>query len=283
MRCFTFQFDPNKPSEESLTPGIKTILSRKGHRIVLLGAQEAHCSSQVIFFDRGKENEPVVDKNGLVHLAYPAKRTYNYKRRDGEVEGREKTVLKFAFRSPTKILLRINTSTPSPKKISFSIDSHHPQSNKINGRWQAVGGWPKEWAKAHGFSDGQRWSDDLIVMDDQDIIMIIPAGGGRSDRMIVRNDKGGITCLPEREYSQIVEAYKKEVANAIKARELAEEAEEPVGESVEADVDRTLEIEKAHEPEETKAELAVDSEAEGKAPRVNNTVIHSAEGETIGA
>lgn len=274
MRCFTFHVNPKKPLEEALTEGIQTTLSEKGRRLVFLGSKGAHCLCQIVFFDRGKMNEPAVDEAGLVHLAYPAKRTYNHKK-DGVVEERERVVLKRAFRSPTKILLRINTSTSS--------------SHKINGRWQAKGGWPIEWVKSHGFSNGQRWRDDLIVMDDQDVIMIIPAGGGRGDRMIVRNDKGVIACLPEREYYELVEAYKKEMAAAKKAHELAEEAgeaipEEEVVETVEAGDNQDPETEKEQEFEEIEAKSSDGKVEEGKAPQTSdNAVLHTEEGETIGA
>ena len=136
-----------------------------------------------------------------------------------------------------------------------------------------------EWVKAHGFSNGQRWRDYLVVMDDQDVIMIIPAGGGRSDRMIVRNDKGVISCLPEREHYELVEAYKKETAAALKAQELAEE----VAEVVEASDENDLEAEKVQSSEEIEAESSNGKVEEGKAPQDDKSaIVHTEEGETIG-
>lgn len=264
MRCFTF-------FHGKITPGIQTTLShKKKRRLVFLGAKGLKCVCKIVFFDKG--NEPDIDENELVHYAYPTKRKFNKKnKRTGQSTPREEVVLKKAYESPTKILLRINTSTASV--------------HKINGRWQEVGGWPTDWVNAHGFSKGQRWRDDLIVMDDCDIIMVVPAGAGRSERMIVRNDRGVISCIPELEYHRIVEAHEKEMA-AIEARqESAEEAVEDKTETVDAGDDYDLETKEKTSHEETKAESSNDEVEEGKAPHGESmeTVLHSKEGETIGA
>jgi hypothetical protein len=280
MRCFTF-------FHKELTPGIQTTLSKKSRRLVFLGCKGDYCKCGIVFLDRGKDEdglstEPEVNEEGMIQLAYPAKRKFHYKIAEG-VEQRERVVLKRAFKSPTKILLRVNTSTLS--------------KHKINGRWQARGGWPQEWVKAHGFSNGQRWHDDLIVMDDQDVILIVPAGGGRSDRMIVRNDRGEISCLPELDYLRILHEHQKEIAEGIARQESVEEtgdtkipeeetvtSPQEVEEAVETGDDYSLETEKLTKLEENEATSQNDEVEKGKAPLdQSDTIIHAQEGQTIGA
>ncbi len=259
MRCFTF-------SHGELKEGIQTTLSNSERRLVYLGLKGPYCRYHTVFFTNKKDEEPVVDKDGLIHLAYPTKWKYNYKVKGGQTIKQEKVVLLRAFPSPTKVLLRINTSTQSTRRI--------------NGRWQARGGWPIPWVKAHGFSKGQKWCDDLVAIDDQDVIMIVPAGGGRDDRMIVRNDCGEISCLPELEYLEILRAHEKELKDGKAAKKLADEAikatpEKEVVEVVEASVDPILEVNKEETPE---------NHENGKASRVQEVVVHEQEsGETIGA
>ena len=263
MRCFTF-------AHGELTPGIKTTVSESGKRLVYLGMKGSYSRYYTVFF-ANKKKQPEVDSAGLVHFAYPTKWGYNVKiKGSDEVIEEEKVVLAKAYPSPTKILLRINTSTQS--------------KHRINGRWQSRGGWPTTWVKAHGFSNGQKWVDDLVVMDDQDVILIVPAGAGRSERMIVRNDRGEISLLPEVEYLEIVKAHKKELREAKSRRESVVEAvavSKQEVKTVETGVDSNLEKEKI-EPD-NKSE-APQGDKEGKAHQVKEeAVLHTEEGSTIGA
>ena len=268
MRCFTF-------FHGEVTPGIQTAVSERGRKLVFLGSKGMRCICKIVFFDKGPDYEPVVDDKGLVYFAYPTKRKFNHtNKKTGEKTLRERVVLKKAYPSSTKILLRINTSTQS--------------SHKINGRWQEAGGWPAEWVVSHGFSNGQRWCDDLVAMDDQDVVMIIPAGGGRHDRKIIRNDRGVISCIPERDYQEIVEAHAKEMATREQLQNSAAEAVDEISEgemelAVEAEKNGP-EINKAYEPEEFETESLIDEVEKGKAPQeLMQVVTHTEEGETIGA
>ena len=267
MKCFTF-------FHGEVTPGIQTSISEKGRKLVFLGSKGAKCICKIVFFDKGPDNEPVVNDKGLVFFAYPTRRKFNHtNKKTGEKTLRERVVLKKAFPSSTKILLRINTSTQS--------------SHKINGRWRDIGGWPMEWVNSHGFSNEQRWCDDLVAMDDQDAVMIIPAGGGRYDRRVVRNDRGVISCIPERDYHDIMEAHEKEMAMKEKLQISAAEAVDDISEeemelAVEA-VKNGPETKNVSEPEEFEAKPPIDEVEKGKAPReIMQVVTHTEEGETIG-
>jgi len=178
MRCFTFK-------NGLVTPGIQTSQSKTGKTLIFLGSKGVGCACSLVFFDHNPSLKPDVDKDGMVNLAYPIKRNFDQK------EGRmvERVILKKAYPSPTKILLRVNTSTPS--------------TDKINGRWKKMNGRPEHWVKSHGFSIGQRWADDLVTMDDQDDILIIPAGGGRDDRVVIMNIKGTLSYVSEYDYQEV--------------------------------------------------------------------------------
>jgi len=250
MKCFTF-------FHGELLEGIQTTLSHNNNRVIFLGMKGPRCHFDTIYLGSSDEKEdsiyPKIDKNGLINKAYPTTRDRMIKFNNGVTKKVKKVILKNAYDSQTKVLLRINTSTPS--KIP------------INGRWQEKGGWPEELLKTNGFSkvdDGkwQRWCDDLVILDDQDVILITPAGSRRNERMIIRNELGELLVIPEVEYYKILKSHQKEMLTKI---EKNEEKEAKTPENIET-VSETDEVEK------------------GKASQnAIVTEIHTEEGETIGA
>lgn len=169
--------------------GLDTIVSRKGKRLVYLGANGYGCKRELVFLEKKEELHPIVDDKGMIYLAYPAKRDF-YEKVKGNIKKTQKVILKKAIPSQTKALVRINTSTPS--------------AFRVNGRWQELGGWPTVWVRANGFQCGQSWVDDLVVMDDQDVILVVPAGGCRTDRRVIYNLRGEMGCIPEIGYRDVL-------------------------------------------------------------------------------
>jgi len=254
MRCFTYHGG-------QLTRGIKTTLSRTGKRLIFFGAKGFGCNRQLVFFDKKKENHPNVDSNGMISFAYLTKRKF-FDKYKGIID--KKIILKKAYPSQTKALLRINTSTPS--------------SYRINGRWQEIGGWPTLWVNANGYYQGQIWVDDLVVIDDQDIILVIPAGGGRLDRKIIYNLKGEIGCIPEVGYKDVIKRIKEEQSSLIITSQLPEEEIDKViiAEQAEFMTEKIKpRVQRSNgESTEDKIVQTINSEENGKALDEPDTVIH---------
>ena len=270
MRCYEFRVDRTEDIGK-VTPGIKTNINKENERFVSLGMRGPGCRNISIFFDYETEDDkPYIDDTEMLHLAYPiTKSIERINNSTGKTYSKLIPYLKKAYRSPTKILLRINTYTTN--------------SYNINGRWLIKNGKPGMVVRAHGQSYGQRWADDLITMDDMDVILVYPAGGGRKDRMIIRNDKGKISCIPELDYDKILADHKKDML-------LIKSKKSPVLENVAYISKKEIPVvlnnkieEKSQDPENIKTPSIIEKVEIFETPQADREIIiHTESGETIG-
>jgi hypothetical protein len=182
MKCATFH-------NGEITPGIQTTKSdKKKHSIIFLGQKGEGSRCRIVFLDSSKAGRPVIDAHNMVHIAYPAQRTYNRKDKAGQKIETDSFVLKRTFKSQTQCLIRINTSTQFNER------------KRINGSSKDKSGWPQLLANAWGFSNRQKFTDELWIIDDMDAIIVVSAGGGREHRYVIYNDKGDLICTPEMQF-----------------------------------------------------------------------------------
>lgn len=250
MECLTIEHG-------RLIEGIQTVLSEKTQkRLVFLGEKGGKFSHyELIKFSRF--HQPKVDENGRIYHANPVEFKAEVKNsKSGKIFEKNMVYLSKSYKDRPRFLVRINTSSQV--------------QNDINGTWETVEGWPKQLVSAGGFSKGQRWCDDLVILDDMDVIRVTPAGSRRTDRMIVRNDCGELTILQELEYLQILKDHQDEVRRELLRNRSTKNTESPEKEKVD---------EKG--TEEIKSESPT-SDDEGKAPQFSEIVIHAEEGATIG-
>ena len=257
MQCFTF-------AHGKLEHGIQTTVSEKsGRRIIFFGMKQPRCRYEVVgFIKRG----PEVDKNGLIHFAQDIRYPKEFTTKRGKKIVKDKVLLSKSREHRTKYLIRINTSSQI--------------ENKINGGWTSQGGWPIPLIKTFGFSHGQKWCDDLIILDDMDVILITPAGGRRTDRMIVRNDNGELSCLPELDYLKILKDHEMNLRRKKSGQSRVHEAYFTTADE-EAETN-TENLETTNEDAKSTSEPEITGE-EGKAQNASEIAIHTEEGQTIGA
>ena len=268
MRCFTFCVNKDTGVGE-LTVGIQTELKDNGDRVISLGSEGKWCRNQLVYIDKkdaktDRRSIPLIDRDGITYLGYPfTERIRSVNPTTGRSTLDITVYLKRAFRSRTKALLRINTETNN--------------AYSVNGGWDENSGWPKQVVRAHGYTFGQEWCDDLITMDHLDIILITPAGARKSEKFIVRNYNGEISCIPEYDYNRILADHENEMAL------LKKESEAVITNSPGKELVRVVSDDNSQKLGKTKVKSFKDLSKVYETPQVErDTVIHIESGETIG-
>lgn len=183
MKCFSYH-------DGEVTTGFQVSQDDKLGNIVFLGQDGKGGRFEKIAVD---SSNPVQIKNGLIEYAkfrpfYVNKKNYR----------RKYILLSDPSLSRDVVFLRVNTSTPD--------------KGKTRGSWFSVNGNPKKIAEAFGCynGNGPRFSDDLITMNHDDTITIIPAGRGNK-RMVIKNVNGSLVCITQAEYRKEIRASKAKV------------------------------------------------------------------------
>lgn len=120
----------------------------------------------------------------LVQSAYPRK--IFRKRKDGTETFF--VVLSKPLQVSNNIIVRVNTSSSE-------------DSTKRRGKWQKVSGRPSAASHSRGVRETNgfvnvTWSDDLIVLHDQDIIKVVTEGSESIDDQVLMNVNGSLVMAP---------------------------------------------------------------------------------------
>ena len=207
-----------------VTPGLKTIESKDDGRIIPLGLPDIN-GNYHFFLRIFSPNPPRLVDDRILEAA-PTLIPYRDKNNVGKIY--KVPALSDYFWRNAKVIVRVHTSTNNIKSLIDRTKSDFKDNKSpfcVIGRWSKLIGSPNIYMRGtnQAFCNKHRWSDDLLIMNHGEALLIKPQGSTKLDHYVAYNKSGKLSCIRYCDFTPDLfkeESSDEEWDNAIKDSEV---------------------------------------------------------------